>query len=100
MVVDLFRKNRFFFVPYALVLLLFGTWQVVYSQEQLMQWVNSRNSPLADLIFPYITYRCLSSASRPDQLADWADGVRQFRLIVTHIGVFEENCLRWITPTA
>ncbi|GAB3784921.1 hypothetical protein GCM10028818_45670 [Spirosoma horti] len=56
MVVDLFRKNRFFFVPYAFVLILFGTWQVVYSQEQLMQWVNSRNSPLADLIFPYITY--------------------------------------------
>lgn len=56
MVFDLFRKNRLFFLPYAFVLLVFGALQAVYSQEQLMQWVNSRNSPLADLIFPYITY--------------------------------------------
>ncbi|GAB3810050.1 hypothetical protein GCM10028819_53020 [Spirosoma humi] len=56
MVVDLFRKNRFYFLPYAFVLVVFGVLQVVYSQAQLMQWVNSRNSSLADLIFPYITY--------------------------------------------
>lgn len=56
MVSDLFRKNRFFFIPYTFVLLVLGTLQIVYSQAQLMQWVNSRNSPLADLIFPYITY--------------------------------------------
>lgn len=56
MVLDLFRKNRLFFIPYALVLVVFGALQVFYSQAQLMQWVNSRNSPLADLIFPYITY--------------------------------------------
>lgn len=56
MVVHLFRKNRFYFLPYAFVLVVFGALQVVYSQEQLMQWVNSRNTLLADLIFPYITY--------------------------------------------
>ncbi|AKD57336.1 phosphatase PAP2 family protein [Spirosoma radiotolerans] len=56
MVFDLFRKNRLFFLPYGLLLVVFGTLQVVYSQEHLMQWVNSRNSPLADLIFPYVTY--------------------------------------------
>lgn len=56
MVLDLLRKNRFFFLPYALLLVVVGTWQVVYSQEQLMQWVNTRNSPAADLLFPYITY--------------------------------------------
>jgi len=56
MVVDLLRKNRFYFLPYAFVLVVFGALQLIYSQEQLMQWVNCRNSSLGDLIFPYVTY--------------------------------------------
>ncbi|GAB4028401.1 phosphatase PAP2 family protein [Spirosoma koreense] len=53
---SLIRKNRFFFFPYLLILALVGVWQLLYTQEQLMQWVNFRNTPVADLIFPYITY--------------------------------------------
>ncbi len=56
MLINLFRNNRLFFFTYALVLAVVGLLQVFYSQEQLMQWVNTRNSVLADLIFPYITY--------------------------------------------
>lgn len=56
MVLELLRKNRFFFLPYLLLLILVATGQVLYTQEQLMQWVNFRNSPLADQLFPYITY--------------------------------------------
>ncbi len=53
---DLFRKNRLFFLGYGLMLLVVGILQLVYTQEQLMQWVNIRNTPAADLLFPYITY--------------------------------------------
>lgn len=56
MVFDFLRKNRFFFLAYLLVLLVVGLLQVVYTQTQLMQWVNARNSSLADQLFPYITY--------------------------------------------
>ncbi|ADB41932.1 phosphatase PAP2 family protein [Spirosoma linguale] len=56
MVIDFLRKNRLFFLPYAFLLLLFGVLQLIYSQEQLMQWVNTRNSAAADALFPYITY--------------------------------------------
>jgi membrane-associated phospholipid phosphatase len=53
---DLFRKNRLFFLGYGLMLLVVGILQLVYTQEQLMQWINIRNTPTADLLFPYITY--------------------------------------------
>lgn len=56
MLLELLRKNHFFFLPYVLVLVLVGMLQLLYTQEQLMQWVNFRNSPIADVIFPYITY--------------------------------------------
>ena len=56
MVADFLRKNRPFFLPYLFALLVMGVLQVLYTQEQLMQWVNSRNSPIADLFFPYVTY--------------------------------------------
>lgn len=56
MLLELFRKNRFFFLPYLLALLIVGGLQLLYTQEQLMQWVNFRNGPLADALFPYITY--------------------------------------------
>ncbi|MFD2936044.1 phosphatase PAP2 family protein [Spirosoma flavum] len=56
MLLDLLRKNRFFFAPYALLLAVVGILQSFYTQEQLMQWVNSRNSSIADILFPYVTY--------------------------------------------
>ncbi|GAB4008348.1 hypothetical protein GCM10028808_14240 [Spirosoma migulaei] len=56
MLVHFFRVNRFFFISYLLVLVVLGVLQWMYTQEQLMQWVNVRNSLLADQLFPYITY--------------------------------------------
>lgn len=56
MLLNLLRKNRFFFLPYLLLLVLGGVGQWLYTQEQLMQWVNVRNSLWADQLFPYITY--------------------------------------------
>lgn len=56
MLVNLFRKNWLFFGPYALALLVMGVLQLRYSQEQLMQWVNYRNTGVADVVFTYITY--------------------------------------------
>lgn len=56
MLFDLLRKNRLFFSLYALVLVIVGTLQLFYTQEQLMQWVNYRNNPVADVFFTYATY--------------------------------------------
>lgn len=56
MLPELLRKNRVFFLPYLLALAGVGVLQMLYTQEQLMQWVNIRNSPFADTLFPYITY--------------------------------------------
>ncbi|GAB4000533.1 phosphatase PAP2 family protein [Spirosoma daeguense] len=56
MLLEVLRKNRVFFIPYAFLLVVVGILQINYSQEQLMQWVNVRNSLAADWIFPYITY--------------------------------------------
>ena len=56
MVPELLRNNRYFFLPYLLLLIVVGIGQVLYTQEQLMQWVNFRNSLLADRLFPYVTY--------------------------------------------
>ncbi|GAB3555735.1 phosphatase PAP2 family protein [Spirosoma fluminis] len=56
MLLQLLRKNRFFFLPYAFALAVVGILQVLYTQEQLMQWVNVRNHPVADLFFTYTTY--------------------------------------------
>ena len=53
---NLLRQNRYFFLPYLLALVAVGLWQWLYTQEQLMQWINVRNSPVADALFPYITY--------------------------------------------
>lgn len=53
---NLLRQNRYFFWPYLLTLVMVGLWQWFYTQEQLMQWVNVRNSPVADAVFPYVTY--------------------------------------------
>ena len=56
MLLALLRKNRFFFIPYAFILLIVGVLQLMYSQESLMQAVNVRNSISADLFFTYATY--------------------------------------------
>ncbi|WP_420147586.1 phosphatase PAP2 family protein [Spirosoma sp.] len=56
MLLHLLRRNRFFFLPYVLALVAVGILQFLYTQEQLMQWINFRNTPLADLLFPYVTY--------------------------------------------
>jgi membrane-associated phospholipid phosphatase len=56
MLLNLLRKNPLFFVPYVLLLAMVGILQLLYSQEQLMQWVNIRNSEVTDFLFPYITY--------------------------------------------
>lgn len=56
MVFELLRKNRFFFLPYVLLLVVIGVLQINYTQGELMLWINSRNSVPADLIFPYVTY--------------------------------------------
>lgn len=51
-----FRRNRVFFLLYALLLIVVGVLQLLYTQESLMQWVNVRNSPGADAFFTYTTY--------------------------------------------
>ncbi|RIV22213.1 phosphatase PAP2 family protein [Fibrisoma montanum] len=56
MLFNLLRKNQYFFGPYLLVLLVVGGLQLIYSQEQLMQWVNARNNSYADVFFTYATY--------------------------------------------
>ncbi|MDB5241631.1 MAG: PA-phosphatase [Spirosoma sp.] len=52
----LVRRNRDFFLLFALLLGVVGVLQLRYTQENLMQWVNSRNSPTADVFFTYATY--------------------------------------------
>ena len=51
-----FRRNRVFFLLYALGLIGVGVLQLLYTQESLMQWVNVHNSPSADVFFTYVTY--------------------------------------------
>jgi membrane-associated phospholipid phosphatase len=54
--VDLLRKNWLFFSLYALVLVVVGLLQINFTQEQLMQLVNVRNTETADVFFTYATY--------------------------------------------
>lgn len=54
--IDLLRRNRWFFLPYALTLTVVGTLQLLTTQTQLMRWVNVRNTPIADVFFLYVTY--------------------------------------------
>lgn len=56
MLPNFLRRNQYFFLPYAVVLIVVGLLQVFFTQEQLMQWVNVRNTPLADAFFTYATY--------------------------------------------
>jgi len=52
----LLRANRPFYLTYALLLLLVGGLQLAFSPTELMQWVNARNTPAADVFFTYATY--------------------------------------------
>jgi len=56
MLLDLFRRNRDFFLLFAFLLGVVGVLQIRYTEENLMQWVNSHNSPTADVFFTYATY--------------------------------------------
>ena len=53
---ELFRRNRVFFLLYAVLLAVVGVLQLQYTQETLMQWVNVHNTPVADIFFTYATY--------------------------------------------
>lgn len=54
--VALIRQNSTFFGPYILLLLLVGGIQMAFTQTELMQWVNARHHPAADVFFTYVTY--------------------------------------------
>lgn len=56
MLLNVLQRNRYFVLPYAVALIVVGVLQLLYTQEQLMQWVNVRNAPLADVFFTYATY--------------------------------------------
>lgn len=56
MLTDFLKKNWLFFSLYGLGLLVLGVLQLLYTQAQLMQWVNIRNNPVADEFFTYATY--------------------------------------------
>lgn len=52
----LLGRNRAFFITYLLLLLVVGGLMLAYTKEQLMHFINDHNNPLADLLFPYLTY--------------------------------------------
>jgi membrane-associated phospholipid phosphatase len=52
----LLRQNRAFFLTYLGLLLIVGGLMLAYTKEQLIRSVNEHNSPLADALFPYLTY--------------------------------------------
>ncbi|MCY7349386.1 MAG: phosphatase PAP2 family protein [Cytophagaceae bacterium] len=52
----LLSANRTFFLAYFLLLVLGGGLQLVYSQTELMQWVNRHANPATDVFFSYATY--------------------------------------------
>lgn len=54
--IDLLRKNRFFFIPYGLLFVAVGILQLIYTQEQLIRWVNAHNTTEADYFFQNATY--------------------------------------------
>ncbi|GAA4463793.1 phosphatase PAP2 family protein [Nibrella saemangeumensis] len=54
--IDLFRKNRAFFLTYLVALVGVGILQLIYTKEELIRWVNSYNAPWADVFFDNATY--------------------------------------------
>jgi membrane-associated phospholipid phosphatase len=55
-VIELLRQNRFFFIPYALLFVAVGLLQLLFSQEELIRWVNAHNTAEADFFFQNATY--------------------------------------------
>lgn len=53
---SLLRANRPFYLTYAVLLLAVGGLQLAFTQTELMQWINARNTPAADLFFTHATY--------------------------------------------
>ncbi len=54
--IDFLRKHRSFFIPYTILFLAVGILQLVYSQEQLIRWVNEHNTIETDYFFRNTTY--------------------------------------------
>ena len=54
--IKLLRQNILFFSLYGLLLSVVGVLQLLYTKDELMQWINARNSPEADFLFQNITY--------------------------------------------
>lgn len=52
----LIQQNKWFFWPYALLLLGLMGVQLGYSQADLSLWVNGRYSPMADVFFKWVTH--------------------------------------------
>ena len=52
----LFRANRAFFATYLTLLGAVGVLMLLYTKEELIRFVNDHNVPLADRLFPYLTY--------------------------------------------
>ncbi len=52
---DCLFANRVFFITYLAILIPVGILQLIYSPEELMRWVNARNSPKADTFFANVT---------------------------------------------
>ena len=50
------RANLAFFIPYGLLFIATGIWQIGYRQEIISLWVNQHNSIWADVFFKYATY--------------------------------------------
>ncbi|MFD1142590.1 phosphatase PAP2 family protein [Larkinella insperata] len=53
---DIFARNRSFFIVYLSAFTLVSILMLIYSKTELMQWVNARNAPSADLFFRNVTY--------------------------------------------
>lgn len=53
---NLIRQNRFFFILYLTTFALVSVLMTLYTKTELMQWVNVRNTPTADLFFRNVTY--------------------------------------------
>ena len=56
MLFETLKKNSRFFICYTLFLVAGGVLQLLYSQEELFLIINSKNSPLADFFFYWITH--------------------------------------------
>ncbi len=54
--IELFRRNRFFIVPYLIFLVISSYFLILYTKEQVHIFMNQFHHPVADKFFMYITY--------------------------------------------